>query len=194
MIIGYARVSTGEQNLDLQIDALKKAGCEKVFQETASSVKLDRKSLTEAFSYAREGDTLMVWRLDRLGRSLSQLIVFINELKARNVGFRSIVDSIDTTTPTGQFFFHVTGAFAELERNLIKERTKAGLESARARGKKGGRPRVLDDDALAMATQLHQNHQTTVDVIAKKLGLSKRTLYRYLQKERIDGTETNTLV
>ena len=114
MLIGYARISTGEQNIDLQIDALNAVGCKKIFHETASGAKSERRALFEAFSYAREGDTLVVWRLDRLGRSLGKLIEFMNELKVQNIGFRSLVESIDTTTPTGQFFFHVTGAFAEL--------------------------------------------------------------------------------
>lgn len=182
MLIGYARVSTGEQNMTLQVDALQKAGCVKVFQETASSVKAERKALLEAFSFAREGDTLIVWRLDRLGRSLSGLIELMNELKLRKIGFRSIIDVIDTTTPTGQFFFHITGAFAELERNLIRERTKAGLEAARARGRKGGRPRAIDEEGLAIALQLHQNNKNSIESIAKRLGFSRRTLYRHLQR------------
>lgn len=184
LLIGYARISTGEQNIDLQIDALEKAGCGKIFQEAASSIKTDRKALAEAFSYAREGDTLVVWRLDRLGRSLGRLIELMNELKSRNIGFRSLIDTIDTTTTTGQFFFHITGAFAELERNLIRERTKAGLEAARSRGRKGGRPRSIDEEGLAIAAQLHQNNKNSVDSIAKRLGFSKRTLYRYLQRHR----------
>lgn len=184
MLIGYARISTGEQKIDLQLDALEKAGCGKIFQEAASSTKTERKALAKAFSYAREGDTLVVWRLDRLGRSLGRLIELMNELKSKNIGFRSLIDAIDTTTPTGQFFFHITGAFAELERNLIRERTKAGLEAARARGRKGGRPRSIDEEGLAIATQLHQNNKNSVDSIAKSLGFSKRTLYRHLQKHR----------
>ena len=144
MLIGYARVSTQDQNLDLQVEALEKNGCDKIYQEIVSGIKAERKTLNEALSYLRTGDTLVVWRLDRLGRSLKQLIELINSLQERYVGFKSVVEAIDTTTPTGQFFFHITGAFAELERNLIRERTRAGLASARARGRKGGRPKALD--------------------------------------------------
>ena len=184
MLVGYARVSTDDQNLDLQLDSLTKAGCEKIFQDAASGAKAERKGLTEALEYAREGDTLVVWRLDRLGRSLGQLIELMNGFKARKIGFRSLVEAIDTTTPTGQFFFQVTGAFAELERNLIRERTRAGLEAARARGRSGGRPRVLDDEGLAMALELYRANKIQVSTIAKRMGVAKRTLYRYLERNK----------
>ena len=185
MLVGYARVSTNDQNFDLQIDALTKAGCEKIFQDAASGAKADRKALTEALAYARTGDTLVVWRLDRLGRSLRDLIELMNGLQIRNIGFKSIVEVIDTTSPTGQFFFQVTGAFAELERNLIRERTRAGLEAARVRGRSGGRPRVLDDEGLAMALELYRGNNTQVSSIAKRLGVAKRTLYRYLERSKV---------
>ncbi len=184
MLIGYARVSTNEQNFDLQLDALKKAGCEKIFQDAASGTKSERKGLAEALEYARDGDTLVVWRLDRLGRSLGQLIELTNGLQARKVSFKSLVEAIDTTTTTGQFFFHVTGAFAELERNLIRERTKAGLESARARGRKGGRPKAIDSDGFAMALELYVSNKNSVESISKQLGIAKRTLYRYLERHK----------
>ena len=190
VLIGYARVSTHDQNFNLQIDALTKTGCEKIFQDAASGAKADRKGLGEALAYAREGDTLVVWRLDRLGRSLGQLIELTNALQVRKVGFKSLVEVIDTTTPTGQFFFHVTGAFAELERNLIRERTKAGLEAARARGRKGGRPRAIDSEGLAMALELYESNKNSVGSISNQLGIAKRTLYRYLERHKAESAIT----
>ena len=184
MLIGYARVSTQEQNLDLQVEALKKIGCEKIFEEIVSGIKTDREILNETLSYLRTGDSLVVWRLDRLGRTLKQLIELINTLKEREVGFMSITEAIDTTTPTGQFFFHITGAFAELERDLIRERTKAGLASARARGRKGGRPKAIDSEAFQMALILYNEKKTTVASISKQFNISKRTFYRYLEDYR----------
>ncbi|MBA2598978.1 MAG: recombinase family protein, partial [Chloroflexia bacterium] len=145
MDIGYARVSTGEQTLDLQLDALTKAGCGKVYRETASGAKADRPVLEEVLGYLRNGDTLVVWRLDRLGRSLKHLIEVVAALAARGIGFKSLTEQIDTTTPGGKLIFHVFGALAEFERDLIRERTQAGLAAARARGRLGGRPRKLAD-------------------------------------------------
>src|SRR3954453_18785445 len=142
MLIGYARVSTQDQTLDLQIDALKKAGCEKFYTDTASGAKAERKGLEEALDYAREGDILVVWRLDRLGRSLRHLIETITLLNNRKVGFKSITESIDTTTSGGKLVFHIFGALAEFERDIIKDRTNAGLNAARARGHLGGRPKA----------------------------------------------------
>lgn len=191
MLIGYARISTIEQNLDLQLDALSKAGCSKIFHDTASGAKGVRMGLSEALEYAREGDTLVVWRLDRLGRSLAQLIDFMKNLKARGIGFRSIVDTIDTTTSMGQFFFHVTGAFSELERNLIRERTLAGLEAARARGRNGGRPKALDEQDALMAFELHQSNKATVEAISKRFGVGKRTLYRYFRRSSLLESKLN---
>lgn len=185
MLIGYARVSTQDQNLDLQVEALQKSGCDKIYKEIVSGGKADRRTLTEAFSYLRSGDILVVWRLDRLGRSLKQLIELINALKEREIGFKSIIEAIDTTTPTGQFFFHITGAFAELERDLIRERTKAGLASARARGRKGGRPKAIDAEAFQMALVLYNEKNTTVANISKQFNISIRTFYRYLEKNRV---------
>jgi DNA invertase Pin-like site-specific DNA recombinase len=141
MDIGYARVSTGEQTLALQLDALAQAGCGKVFTETASGATADRPALGQALAYLREGDTLVVWRLDRLGRSLPHLIETVAALRERGVGFRSLTEQVDTTTPGGKLVFHVFGALAEFERDLIRERTHAGLAAARARGRTGGRPR-----------------------------------------------------
>ena len=140
-LIGYARVSTNDQNLHLQQDALSTAGCLKIFTDTISGVKSERKSLAEALDYVRGGDTLVVWRLDRLGRSLKDLIESITELHSQNIGFKSLTENIDTTTSGGKLIFHIFGALAEFERDIIKERTNAGLTAARARGRQGGRPR-----------------------------------------------------
>ena len=140
MRIGYARVSTADQNPDLQEDALQKAGCEKIFRDVASGAVDSRKGLAEAIDYARDGDTLVVWKLDRLGRSLKHLIETVNGLAARKIGFQSLRESMDTTTSGGKLIFHVFGALAEFERELIRERTQAGLRAARARGRNGGRP------------------------------------------------------
>jgi DNA invertase Pin-like site-specific DNA recombinase len=143
MLIGYARVSTEDQNLDLQRDALKQAGCEQIYTDRVSGTKAERKGLTEALSHLRSGDTLVVWRLDRLGRSLRHLIDTVTDLQEREIGFKSLQESIDTTTSGGKLVFHIFGALAEFEREIIRERTKAGLTAARARGKSGGRPKAL---------------------------------------------------
>src|ERR687895_389947 len=143
MLIGYARVSTHDQTLTLQQDALEKAGCTKIFTDTASGAKTERKGLDDALTYVRKGDTLVVWRLDRLGRSLPHLIATMTALEDRGIGFKSLTENIDTTTSGGKLIFHIFGALAEFERNLIRERTTAGLMAARARGRKGGRPKVL---------------------------------------------------
>jgi DNA invertase Pin-like site-specific DNA recombinase len=143
MLIGYARVSTSDQTLDLQKDALEKAGCSRIFTDTASGAKAERTGLDDALNYVRTGDTLVVWRLDRLGRSLKHLIETITGLNNRHIGFKSITENIDTTTSGGKLIFHIFGALAEFERDIIRERTQAGLTAARARGRKGGRPRAL---------------------------------------------------
>ena len=185
MDVGYARVSTGEQTLDLQLDALTKAGCGKVFTETASGAKADRPVLAEVLAYLRPGDTLVVWRLDRLGRSLKHLIETLTDLAGRSVGFKSLAEQIDTTTPGGKLVFHVLGALAEFERDLIRERTNAGLAAARARGRTGGRPKKLaDPKQLALAQRLYADGQTDVVTICKTLGVSRATLYRYLEPSR----------
>src|SRR5829696_5147979 len=182
MDIGYARVSTGEQTLDLQRDALAKAGCDKVFEETASGAKADRLLLNEALAYARAGDTLVVWRLDRLGRSLPHLIETVAGLAARGIGFKSLTEQIDTTTPGGKLVFHVFGALAEFERDLTRERTHAGLAAARARGRTGGRPKKLaDPKQLAMAQALYDGKQADVATICTTLGISRATFYRYVR-------------
>lgn len=179
MLIGYARVSTKDQNLALQIDALNKAGCEKVFSDTASGAKTARPELEQALSHARTGDTLVVWRLDRLGRSLRHLIETIQALSERGVGFKSLKESIDTTTSGGKLVFHVFGALAEFERDLIRERTNAGLKAARARGRKGGRPKALSERQCHQATTLLKDPSNSVADICRTLKISRSTLYRY---------------
>ncbi len=181
MLIGYARVSTGEQTLDLQLDALKTAGCGKVYTETASGAKAERPVLDEVLSYLRKGDTLVVWRLDRLGRSLQHLIETVAALAERGIGFKSLTEQIDTTTPGGKLIFHVFGALAEFERDLIRERTQAGLRAARARGRTGGRPKALaDPKKLAMAKQLYADPTNAIDDICRTLGISRTTFYRHV--------------
>jgi DNA invertase Pin-like site-specific DNA recombinase len=186
MRVGYARVSTSDQRLDLQRDALLQSGCTKIFEEVARGAIAERTALNAALEYVRPDDTLVVWRLDRLGRSLRHLIHVVNTLHERGVGFRSLVEAIDTTTPTGQFFLHVTGAFAELERQLIRERTMAGLASARQRGHYGGRPRAIAPDTFAMALQLYEARMTSVQRICQRLGIARRSFYRYLAAHQGD--------
>jgi len=181
MDIGYARVSTGEQILDLQLDALHKAGCGKIFTETAGGSLVERVSLREALAYVRPGDTLVVWRLDRLGRSLQHLIETVADLRDRGIGFKSLTEQIDTTTPGGKLVFHVFGALAEFERDLIRERTHAGLAAARARGRVGGRPKALaDPKKVELAQALYADGRHDVATICQTLGISRATLYRYV--------------
>jgi DNA invertase Pin-like site-specific DNA recombinase len=181
MLIGYARVSTQDQTLNLQKDALEKLGCNKIFTDTASGAKAERIGLDEALGYVREGDTLVVWRLDRLGRSLKHLIETISQLDNRKIGFKSLTENIDTTTSGGKLIFHIFGALAEFERNLIRERTNAGLQAARARGRKGGRPKSLTGKKMAMAQALYNDKNNTIDDICKTLNISRATLYRYIK-------------
>lgn len=182
MIIGYARVSTLDQNLELQRDALEKAGCERVFEDHISGANSERPGWSTAMSALREGDTLVVWRLDRLGRSLKHLIDTVNELHARGVGFKSLNENIDTTNPGGRLVFHIFGALAEFERELIRERTHAGLAAARARGRKGGRPKKLHSRQINMALSMLKDRTNSVTEVADTLGVSRSTLYRYLRE------------
>ncbi len=183
MLLGYARVSTGDQTLNLQRDALHAAGCERVFEETASGAKRDRPLLQEAIDYARAGDVLVVWRLDRLGRSLQHLLMTVADLATRGIGFKSVTEQIDTTTPNGKLVFHLFGSLAEFERDLVRERTNAGLAAARARGRLGGRPKKLaDPKQLALAQRLYDGKQTDIATICKTLGISRSTLYRALDR------------
>ena len=170
MLIGYARVSTTDQNLDLQIDALTKAGCESIHKDYASGAKTDRNGLDEAIFSLRKEDTLVVWKLDRLGRSLKHLIEVINKLKDQGCYFKSLQENIDTTSSGGKLIFHVFGALAEFERDIVRERTKAGLASARTRGRVGGRPRVMED------------RSNSIQDICKTLNVSRATLYRYIKE------------
>jgi len=189
MIVGYARVSTDDQTLALQLDALQAAGCETIFRDTISGAKTERPGLTKALEHVRNGDMLVVWRLDRLGRSLSHLIELIQTLEGRGVGFKSLTEQIDTTTSGGKLIFHIFGALAEFERNLIRERTVAGLQAARARGRKGGRPRKPNTDAkIVMAKQLHADPTNSIADICTTLGVSRATLYRYLAMRMSEST------
>jgi DNA invertase Pin-like site-specific DNA recombinase len=181
MLIGYARVSTHEQTLNLQQDALQEAECNKIFTDTASGAKAERIGLEEALSYVRKGDTLVVWRLDRLGRSLKHLIETIQQLDNRHIGFKSLTENIDTTTSGGKLIFHIFGALAEFEREIIRERTQAGLLAARARGKKGGRPKVLRDRRVSIAQALYNEPQNSIAEICRTLKISRATLYRSIK-------------
>ncbi len=182
--IGYARVSTLDQNLALQQDALKEAGCEKIFIEQMSGAVSDRPALREALDYARSDDTLIVWKLDRLARSMKQHIETIEKLRLRNIGFRSLMEAIDTTTAQGVLVFHMFSAFAEFERAPIRERTRAGLAAAKRAGRTGGRPPKLTEDDLDVARTLLVNQDITVADVADRLGVSPATLYRYLPAAR----------
>jgi DNA invertase Pin-like site-specific DNA recombinase len=183
MLIGYARVSTQDQTLDLQTDALKQAGCEKLFTDTISGTKSERPGLQEAMNHLRAGDTLVVWRLDRLGRTLKHLIATITDLNDKGIGFKSLQENMDSTTSGGKLIFHIFGALAEFEREVIKERTVAGLQAARARGRLGGRPRMqsLDPKKIALARKLYEDGNTPVKEICETLHLGRSTLYRYIQ-------------
>jgi DNA invertase Pin-like site-specific DNA recombinase len=180
MLIGYARVSTQEQTLNLQQDALTKAGCTKIFTDTASGAQAERKGLEAALNYVRKGDTLVVWRLDRLGRSLPHLIVTMTDLEERGIGFKSLTENIDTTTSGGKLIFHIFGALAEFERNLIRERTQAGLTAARARGRKGGRPKALTGKQLSIAQDLYDKRHSIAEIL-QTLKISRPTLYRSIK-------------
>src|SRR6266480_4939048 len=179
MLIGYARVSTQDQTLHLQKDALEKIGCSKIFSDTASGAATERKGLDAALAYVREGDTLVVWRLDRLGRTLKHLIETITDLSKRHIGFKSLTESIDTTTSGGKLIFHIFGALAEFERDLIRERTKAGLAAARARGRVGGRPKAqafADPKRLAQAISLYNDKTNSISDICSTFRISRATL------------------
>ena len=187
MLIGYARVSTDDQNLDLQLDALLKAGCskDKIYPDTISSGKADRPGLKQALDQLREGDTLVVWRLDRLGRSLQELIALINHIHDKGADFKSLSEHMDTTTSTGKLVFQIFGSFAEFERNVIRERTNAGLAAARARGRKGGRPKLAADAAkrkkIEVAKALHADPANNVEDIYTTLHISRSTFYRWIE-------------
>ena len=180
MLIGYARVSTVDQNLALQRDALTEAGCTKIFTEQMSGAVTDRPALHDALEFARSGDTLIVWKLDRLARSMKQLIETVETLRLRGIGFRSLTEALDTTTAQGRLVFHMFGALSEFERSLIRERTQAGLAAARRAGRTGGRPPKLTDDDIEAAKAMLANPDIGVTQIAHRLGVSLATLYRYI--------------
>lgn len=179
MLIGYARVSTQDQHLELQREALVKAGCQKVFEDKVSGTRADRPGLAKALEMLREGDALVVWKLDRLGRSVKQLVDLIGELRQQGVQFKSVTDAIDTGTPSGRFFFHVMTSLSEMERELIVERTRAGLEVARQLGRKGGRKPKMTGSKIASARKLLASGVPPKDV-ASNLGVSIPTLYRWV--------------
>lgn len=184
MFVGYARVSTQDQNPALQLDALKAAGCEKVFVEKASGAQRERPELQAALEYLRGGDALVVWKLDRLARSVKQLIETVEGMEAQGIGFRSLTEAIDTTTAGGKLVFHIFGALAEFERSIIQERTHAGLDAAKARGRVGGRPSKLTLQDVAAAKAMLADPSFTVVDVAKRLGVSAATLYRHLPAAR----------
>ena len=179
MLIGYARVSTGDQTTDLQLDALSAVGCGRIYRETASGARTDRPELQAAIEYMREGDALVVWRLDRLARSLRQLIGTVEALEARGIGFRSLTEAVDTTTSGGKLIFHIFAALSEFERSIIRERTQAGLKAAVARGRKGGRPAALAPSDRAAALALLRDDTIPVREVARRMGVSEATLYRH---------------
>jgi len=182
--IGYARVSKTEQHEALQVDALKTAGCEKIFIDKISGAKTERKGLNEALAYLRPGDVFVVWKLDRAGRSLKHLIEILTTLQSQHIEFKSLTENIDTTTPSGKLIFHVMGALAEFERDLIRERTNAGLKAARARGHLGGRPRKIKNGKANLAKSLWADNQHSIDDICETLGVSRSTFYRYMREQQ----------
>ena len=185
MKIGYARVSTRDQNLDLQTAALSKAGCARIFEETISGAKRARPELARVLDHVRAGDTLVVWKLDRLGRSVKDLVELVGELEKRGVHFQSVTDNIDTSTPAGRFFFHVMASLAQMERELLVERTRAGLDAARAQGRVGGRKRAMTQSKLESARKLLASGAAPRDVAAD-LGMSVPTLYRWIPASERD--------
>ncbi len=189
MLIGYARVSTVDQNLDLQRNALTEVGCERIFLEQMSGAVADRPELMAAIGYCRSGDTLVVWKLDRLARSIKQLIDTVENLRERNIGLRSLTEALDTTTAQGRLVFHMFGALAEFERGLIRERTRAGLSAAKKAGRTGGRPPKLTDDDIQAAKAMLTNPDIGVASVAHRLGVSLATLYRHIPAARASSTD-----
>ena len=184
MLIGYARVSTRDQKPHLQLDALQESGCERIFEETASGAKRDRPELKAVLNFMRAGDNLVVWKLDRLARSTRQLLETVEALELRGIGLKILTQDIDTTSAGGRLIFTVFSAIAEFEREIIRERTRAGLDAARSRGRTGGRPRALSDKDLKEARVLLTDPEITVEDVARRLGVGPSTLYRYLPAAR----------
>lgn len=194
MLIGYTRVSTPEQSRDSQHDALEAAGCERIYTDVASGAKTDRPGLAQAMDGLRKGDVLVVWKLDRIGRSLQHLVQLVAELQKREVGFRVLTGEIDTTTAAGKLVFHLFAALAEFERELITERTRAGLQSARERGRLGGRPQKMTVAKLRMAMTLMADQNNVAREVAAQLGVSTVTLFRYVNGKGVPTTRARTLL
>lgn len=189
MDVGYARVSTKEQHLRMQEDALKDSGCKEIYTDIASGSKSERPGLDKALSYLREGDTLVVWKLDRLGRSIQHLIETVAALNKRKIAFKSLQENIDTKTSGGKLIFHIFGALAEFERDLIRERTEAGLKSARARGHMGGRPSLLDNRQIKRMIEMYDAKKNTVGEICKIYEISRPSFYNYLKRQKSDNVD-----
>jgi DNA invertase Pin-like site-specific DNA recombinase len=192
MDVGYARVSTKEQSLHMQEDALKNAGCKEIYTDIASGSMSERPGLDKVLSYIREGDTLVVWKLDRLGRSIQHLIETVAKLSKRKIAFKSLQENIDTKTSGGKLIFHIFGALAEFERDLIRERTDAGLKSARARGHMGGRPALLDNRQIKRMIEMYDSKKNTVGEICKIYAISRPSFYNYLQRQRVAAADKST--
>lgn len=184
MLIGYVRCSTSDQNLDLQVDALERVGCQSIFKDIMSGAVDDRPGLQQALCALKPGDTLVVWKLDRLGRSLQHLIGVIHDLNLRGIGFKTVTEAIDTTTASGRLILHIFAALAEFERSLIQQRTKAGLEAAKLRGRVGGRPHKLTESQSKIAEQLFTERSLSVSEIARSLGVSRSSIYRNLRSKQ----------
>jgi DNA invertase Pin-like site-specific DNA recombinase len=190
MLIGYARISTRDQKPHLQRDALQEAGCERIFEETASGAKRDRPELKAALDFMRFGDSLVIWKLDRLARSTRQLLETVEEFERRGLGLKILTQNIDTTNAGGRLIFTIFSAIAEFEREIIRERTCAGLDAARLRGHKGGRPRALSEKDLKQARALLTDPEITVEDVARRLGVGPSTLYRYIPAARQSAQDT----
>ena len=194
MLVGYARVSTRDQNPDLQLDALSEAGCGKIFTEQRSGARRDRPELAKALGYVRAGDVLVVWKLDRLARSLRQLIETVGRLEEAEIGFRSLTEAIDTTPPGGRLVFHIFGSLSEFEREIVRERTIAGLDAARARGRTGGRPAKLGAKEVEAAKAMLSGSGLTFAEVCKQLGVGRSTLYRHLRDAGWEGKDVSKAV
>lgn len=189
MKIGYARVSTKDQVLDGQMDALNAVGCERIFTDKLSGVREDRKGLIELMSFIRKGDTLVIWRLDRLGRGIKHLISIVELLKDKGIGLKSLTEEIDTTTPGGALVFHVFASIAQFERDIIKERTRVGLAAAKARGRLGGRKLKLNREKIEHAVELYCSNSKTINEICKIIGISRAQFYEYMRKEGVSDLQ-----